>query len=397
VSANPATANGSRSDPSFALISLAAVTWDFRLVGRTRMLTEAWRRLGQSTVFVQVPSLRTGLQRLSARFRTPATIPIVRPWPTYPACCWLKLGMNRVERSIQRRAIALRHELERLAPWDHMVAVVVSPVWSPWLEALPFRRVIYDCIDELAVHVPRPELGPVFAEWEERLINRSDGAVVTAQRLGEALRARRSGLTVALIRNGVDVERFRSLAASTPRPADAGLLGRPIVGFVGALYAWIDWELIGATARQLPEFEFVLVGPTDGRKARSRVPRLPNVRLVGPRPYELVPAYLDAFDVCWVPFKQDAVGQAANPVKIYEYLALGKPVVTTPVADTESFGGLVQVARRPDEMVAQLRLALDPAPGIAAARIEFARQNSWDARASQYVNLLHALESLGSH
>jgi len=386
---------GTRKE-SLTLCSLAAVTWNFRLVGRTRMLTEAWRRLEQPTVFVQVPSLRTAWQRVTARFAGAADVPVVRPWPTYPARYWLKLGMKRIASSVRRRAAALRRELDKLIAWDRAVALVVSPVWAPWLEELPFRRVVYDCIDELAVHVPRPELAPLYQEWEERLVARIHGAVVTAERLGDALRARRTTLPIALIRNGVDVERFRSLAASTPRPADVPMLERPVVGFVGALYEWIDWELIRETARQLPESEFVFVGPRDRRTSGAGARGLPNVRLLGPRPYERVPAYLEAFDVCWVPFKQDAVGQAANPVKIYEYLALGKPVVTTPVADTESFGGLVQVVRTPAEMVAQLRAAANAPPGAVAARIEFARQNSWDARAREYVAFLASLESPSS-
>jgi glycosyltransferase involved in cell wall biosynthesis len=187
------------------------------------------------------------------------------------------------------------------------------------------------------------------------------------------------------------VARFQHLAAVTPRPGDVPMSGRPMVGFVGALYEWIDWELIRETARRLPDFDFVLVGPRDRRGPSMQLAGLPNVRLLGARPYALVPAYIDTFDVCWVPFKQDAVGLAANPVKIYEYLALGKPVVTTPVADTDSFGAMVQVARTPGEMAAGLRAAIGGAPAAREGRIAFARQNSWDARAREYVRFIASL------
>ena len=94
-----------------------------------------------------------------------------------------------------------------------------------------------------------------------------------------------------------------------------------------------------------------------------------NVRVLGPRPYAHVPAYVQAFDVCWVPFDQSQVSRAANPVKIYEYLALGKPVVSTPVADTETFGGLVHVGRSADEIAALLRAARFENDEHAAARV----------------------------
>jgi glycosyltransferase involved in cell wall biosynthesis len=393
VNSVAATSQSDRTSRAPALVSLSAVTWDFRLVGRTRMLTEAWVRGGQSTVFVQVPSWRTALQRLTARFARPAGMPVVHPWPTYPARTWPKLGMQRVEQAIHRRAAALRRELDKLVAWDHAVAIVISPVWSPWLDELPFRHVIYDCIDELEVHVPRPELAAIYRAWEERLIARIDAAVVTAVGLGVALRRRRPTLPVTVIRNGVDADRFRSLAASTPRPSDVPRRDRSVVGFVGALYEWIDWDLIRDTARQTPEFDFVFVGPRDRRAARAAARGLANVRLLGPRAYEHVPAYLAACDICWVPFKQDAVGQAANPVKIYEYLALGKPVVTTPVADTGSFGGLVQVACTPAEMAERLRAAAHAAPEAAAARIDFARENSWDVRAREYLTFVQGLDT----
>jgi len=371
--------------------SLAAVTWDFRLVGRTRMLTEAWVRLGHPTVFVQVPSLRTAVERVLALLRGRETAPVVRPWPGYPARWWHVLGPERLTRTLRRRAVALRRQLDRQVDWQQAVALVVSPVWTPWLAELPFRNVVYDCIDELAVQVPRPELSALYRAWEDELIARAAGAVVTASGLGAGLRARRPDLPLALIRNGVDVERFARLAAQTPRPADVPARGRPVIGFVGALYEWIDWELMRATAVALPDRDFVLVGPVDGRGDVARVADLPNVRLLGPRPYDRVPAYVQAFDVCWVPFKQDAIGQAANPVKIYEYLALGKPVVTTPVADTESFGDLVYVAHDAAEMIAHLRAAQTSAAARAAARIAFAQQNSWDVRAREYLDFLRTL------
>ena len=386
--------NGGRADrtsPPLVLVSLAAVTWDFRLVGRTRMLTEAWLRSDQPTVFVQVPSLRTALERLVAPLRARPAAPIIRPWPTVPARWWTRLGEARLARFIRRRAAALRRQLDAQVPWDRAVALVVSPVWGPWLDELPFRHVVYDCIDEPAVHVPRRELTALYQVWEERLIARASAAVVTASQLGESLRRRRPDLPIAVIRNGVDVRRFQHLAAATPRPGDIPMSGRPVVGFVGALYEWIDWELIRETARQLPDFDFVLVGPRDRRGPSVQLARLPNVRLLGPRPYKLVPAYIDAFDVCWVPFKQNAVGLAANPVKIYEYLALGKPVISTPVADTESFGELVQVARTASEMAARLRDALAAPPATRAPRVAFAQENSWDVRAREYVQCVAAL------
>jgi glycosyltransferase involved in cell wall biosynthesis len=370
------------------LVSLAAVTWDFKLVGRTRMLTEAWLRAGQPTTFVQVPSYRTAAERLTGLLRPADAAPVVRPWPIYPARWWARLSRARLERGIRARARGLRRQLEGRVRWEQAAALVVSPLWTPWLEELPFRHVIYDCIDDLAVPVPRPELAGLYQQWEDELIARADGAVVVAEQLAARIRARRPGLPMAVIRNGGDADGFRSAAAAALRPRDLPDSGRPIIGFVGALYDWLDWELLRVVLQALPDCEFVFVGPHDNRGDIRAIANLPNAHLLGLRAYAEVPAYVQAFDVCWVPFKAGDVANAANPVKIYEYLALGKPVVTTPVADTASFGDLVSVARTPAEVADCLRAALTRRAPDSAKRQAFAAANSWSARAAAYVKFV---------
>lgn len=378
------------------LVSFSAVTWNFPLIGRTRMLAEAWQRLGVPTTFVQAPYLRSALERLWPFGRQAEAVRVMRPWPVYPRRLWPRMGAAHLRPVIQRRARGLRRQLDPIVTWDQAAAVVVSPVWAPWLEALPFRRVIYDCIDAVEVHVPRAELAPLYQTWETELLQRCGGVVVTAAELGRAIHARRADLPIATIRNGVDVERFERLAASTPMPGDLPQRGRPIVGFVGvmsggATYEWLDWELLTRVIRTLPEFDFVFVGPHDRNAHVDALRALPNAHLLGWRPYELVPAYVNACDVCWVPFSQGTVGHAANPVKIYEYLSLGKPVVTTPVSDTGSFGGLVAVARSAEEMADQLRAAVQEGADRAEARLAFARANSWETRARAFADFAEGL------
>jgi glycosyltransferase involved in cell wall biosynthesis len=99
---------------------------------------------------------------------------------------------------------------------------------------------------------------------------------------------------------------------------------------------------------------------------------------------------MSAFDVCWIPFRRNFVAEVANPVKIYEYLAAGKPVVTTVVADLESFQGLVTTAEGAAAMVEKLCSAAHGEGGVEG-RKAFARANSWEARAEQYVSFLEEI------
>lgn len=385
IVAAPASHDPPPATPVAHLVSLSAVTWNFGLVGRTRMLTEAWLREEQPTTFVQAPSLRNAAEKLIPWRAAPAHV--VRPWPTYPSRLWGMLPESTLRRGIGVPARALERRLDREIDWSRSVALVISPLWAPWLASLPFQRVVYDCIDDVSVHVPRPRLSTLFRRWEDELLERADAVVVTAATLGEELHRRRPSLPLRLIRNAVDPDEFRIRAASTPRPVDLPAPGaRPIIGFVGALYDWIDWKLISAVVRRVTDCDFIFVGPDNGNLSIGRLSELPNVRFLGARPYQEVPAYMQAFDVCWVPFDHGPASRAANPVKIYEYLALGKPVVTTPVADTAAFGETVRVAADDAEMTQRLREALDDrGPAAAASRRSFADRNSWASRAAEYA------------
>ena len=373
------------------LASLSAVTWDFMLVGRTRMLTHEWLRSAQPTTFVQAPSLRSGLQRLTGRFRPPPPPHVVRPWPAWPARLWPLLPSGAIEFAARRQARLLRRELDRHIDWSAAVAVVISPIWAPWLDELPFARVIYDCIDDVAVHAPNPKISALVRRWEDDLLDKADAAVVTAEPLMNDIRGRRPSLPITLIRNGVDVDAFQSIAQTSPRPADVPALGRPIIGFVGALYEWIDWALIERAAAELTDCEFVFVGPQRRDETAERLVQRANVHFLGPRPYADVPAYMQAFDICWVPFDHSRVSRAANPVKIYEYLALGKPVVTTPVAGTEPAGGLLRVGASSDEIIEHLRACLSDSEPLAEQRVKFACANSWTVRANQYIDFVREI------
>ncbi len=270
-------------------------------------------------------------------------------------------------------------------------AIAVTPAWTPWLDELPFGRVVYDCIDECSVHAPRNRQVARFRRWEDQLIERADGAIATAEVLRDSIVARRPGLPVGLVRNGVNDEFFRWEAPETEPSAASDEEARPVVGFVGALYEWVDVTLIDEVSRALPEVDFAFIGPHDGRSDLTELSRRPNVRFHGACRHRDVPARLATFDICWVPFRTDQVGCAANPIKIYEYLALGKPVVTTAVADLHSFGDLVRCGRSATEIAALLREELaDPAVGTEE-RQAFAARNSWKVRAREILDFCDGL------
>lgn len=366
-------------------VFLASVPADSQLPQRAHFLCQALLASGRDCVHIDIPRRGAPLAWLR-RPRGPAhvlrpSLASIRSWWSLPESEQFERGLRQGRRL--RRRLQAHYDPERL------VAVVETPQWLPWLEGLGIEHVVYDRIDEVAAHAPRPEAQQRLASWEGELIERCSAAVVSSRGLSGPIRARRPELPLCRIPNGVDLEAFERLAKTETAPPELARFPGPRVGFVGALYHWLDVELIDAVTAALPNVGFVFIGPADARHTPH--PRA-NVLQLGPVPHERVPACIDAFDVGWLPFRNEAVGRSANPIKLYEYLALGKPVVTTPLADLDEFSGLVSVGESAQEVVRLLeeRLA-DGSTG--EKRVALARNCSWRHRADALVAFIDELDA----
>jgi glycosyltransferase involved in cell wall biosynthesis/GT2 family glycosyltransferase len=231
-------------------------------------------------------------------------------------------------------------------------------------------RVVYDCIDDWAT-----SLGWTwYSERAERRIAATADVLTASARSLRARVERLTGRPVHYLPQGVHASAFCA-GAALPRPADLPPGDGPLLLYVGALWgSWFDWDLVRAAAAALPQARFVFVGKYDGECPAPAS----NMHFVGLKPHRELPAYLAAADVCTIPFHVDEVTRAVNPLKVYEYLAMGKPVVATELPELE---GMPYVLRSsgPAAFVENLRRALelrvDPAR-IAA----FVAESSWGRR-----------------
>jgi GT2 family glycosyltransferase len=184
------------------------------------------------------------------------------------------------------------------------------------------------------------------------------------------------------VRNAADFELFH-LADSA---AELAHIPRPIVGYFGAIADWFDFDLLRSVALSRPGYSFVLVGglgleqdlaAPESEKLRD----LPNVHLPGHKSYDRMPSFLSGFDACTIPFRLNEVTMATDPVKLYEYLSQGKPVVATAMRELEPFSELIYIASGADDFARKLDLALaEDSSHAREKRMEFARANSWKAR-----------------
>jgi len=188
-----------------------------------------------------------------------------------------------------------------------------------------------------------------------------------------------------LVRNGVDFAFLHERC----RPTDllAGMQG-PIIGYYGALAEWLDLKLVAAVARQRPDWSFVLIGD-DFSTDLAGLDKLPNVHLLGLRPYSEMPQFLYWFDACLIPFRIYNVTHAVDPVKFYEYMSAGKPVIATPTAELQIYKDYLSFASNPDETVRAIEAELVQSdPAISRRRRELARSNDWAARVDATLSAL---------
>lgn len=251
---------------------------------------------------------------------------------------------------------------------------------------LPVETILlYDCADE---HTAFPGLinKETVTGMEKELFARAQVSLVSAMELFRHKSEFALGLEV--VPNGADVAHFnQALEPGLPLPEDLAALPRPLVGYIGAVSPWLDQEMLLALVRAHPDWTVVLIGPVDTGVASLEA--LPNVRLLGHREYKQLPAYLKGFDLTVIPFKINELTRGVNPVKLYEYLAAGKPVVSSDLPEVRPFRPVVAVARDPGEFVkmAEEELAGD-SPEKVQGRMRLAEQHSWEARTAIIENLI---------
>ena len=262
--------------------------------------------------------------------------------------------------------------------------LVSCMTWNrKYLQGLPPHRLHYDFVDDLAAFDGNPTRLRANHHW---LLKNAALVTATAKRLhAEIIDHRPDAL---LLPNGVDYAHFsRSREAPPPTPpsdfAPLVVQGRPIIGYYGALSRWFDFDLLAQVAAYRPNYSFVLIGPDfDDSLHPSGVLQKPNIHWLGRKEYAQLPTYLAHFTAAIIPFKLEALTHATSPLKLFEYMAGGRPVVATPMAESARFPG-VQTAASPVEFAEQLDVAvlLRQDPGYLALIDQIAQENTWTARA----------------
>jgi glycosyltransferase involved in cell wall biosynthesis len=247
---------------------------------------------------------------------------------------------------------------------------------------------VYDVVDDYAEQVgPDARRRRFVAEADEEAAARSQVVFATTSGLYERQLARNPD--THLVRNGADYAHFSHLNGTAP---EVRALPRPVVGFAGNLTSEkVDFGLLEVVARARPEWSIVLVGPAaeDARSGLGPLAKLPNVHVLGFRPYEELPSFVGGFSVGLIPYRATAYTRNCSPLKVFEYLAAGKAVVASGVPELAGMEPDVTLAEGADEFVAAIEAALaDDSPDAVARRRRLAERNTWEGRTERLLDLI---------
>ncbi len=265
----------------------------------------------------------------------------------------------------------IEHDITQYFFWYYTpMALAISDHFNPLL-------IVYDCMDELSAFRFAPQ---ALKDREKELLRKADIVFTGGYSLYEAKKNRHPD--VHAFPSSIDAEHFGSARLYNADPADQERISHPRIGYFGVIDERMDLTLIEGIARRKPEWHIVMVGPVC-KISPDTLPKLPNIHYLGMKSYDELPAYISGWDIAMLPFAHNEATRYISPTKTPEYLAAGKPVISTPIIDVlRQYGrnSLVNIAGTPEEFVrvAALELENNDREEWLEQVDEFLSHNSWD-------------------
>lgn len=347
------------------LVVWSHLRWDF-VYQRPQHLLK--RSAADRRVFFVEEPVFNGSMRLDVRERDNGVQVIT---PHLPAGLKSDVAMQAVLKEMLHRFFN-EHSVREYVFWYY------TPMAMEFTRQMSPIAIVYDCMDELSAFKGAPEK---LLEWEKELLKQADLVFTGGYSLYEAKHDRHP--SVYAFPSSIDRAHFNQARALATDREDQREIPHPRLGFFGVIDERFDVELVDQVAAARPEWQFVMIGPVV-KIHPDTLPRRPNIHYLGSKSYQELPAYIAGWDVALLPFAMNESTRFISPTKTPEYLAAGKPVVSTPIQDVVRPYGeldLVQIAGNTDEFIAAIERALrkDATNEDWRKRVDkFLAQTSWD-------------------
>lgn len=286
----------------------------------------------------------------------------------------------------------LRQQLDQLIE-EYRIADFVAWYYTPmmlsWSNHIEPLAVVYDCMDELSAFKNAPQ---ELRDREAELMSLADLVFTGGRSLYEAKRERHTA--AYCFPSSIDIDHFARALKVRTDPGDQALIPHPRIGYCGVIDERLDTELLRKIAEMKPDWHFVMVGPVV-KISEDDLPRNANIHYLGSKKYEELPEYIAGWDAAMMPFALNESTRFISPTKTPEYLAAGRPVVSTPIRDVvRPYGesGLVHIASTPEQFVTALELAMSEDADERMKKVrEFMQEMSWDNTHKSMSDLINEL------
>src|SRR5687767_1149532 len=359
------------------LICFSHLRWNFVYQRPQHLMSRSARE--RRVFFVEEPEACDSPAHMEME-RNQSEVIIVKPY--------LPFGLNEEETNAAMQKLVDQFIAEEI---DEYILWYYNPMALNFSRHLKPALTVYDCMDELSLFKGAPAK---LQEMEEELLERADLVFTGGQTLYEG--KRKGHDNVYLFPSSIDAPHFEQARKKQADPADQVDIPHPRLGFFGVIDERMDLELLDELAQASPDWHLVMLGPVVKIDTES-LPNLPNIHYLGMKTYDQLPAYLANWDITLLPFALNDSTRFISPTKIPEYLAGGKPVVSTPIQDVVNPYGrqkLVSIAGTAGEFVKAIEITLqmkkeDTARWLTKVDQQLS-QNSWDYTWKRMMTLIES-------
>jgi len=363
------------TDKSVDLVCFSHLRWDFVYQRPQHLLTRCAR--DRRVFFIEEPVFSNGSMRLDVREAESGVHVVV---PNLPEGLRSEIAINAVMKEMTRQ-LFLDHDIKEYVFWYY------TPMALSFTDRFNPIASVYDCMDELSAFKGAHSKISIL---EKQLFRQVDLVFTGGQSLYEAKRGQHPA--VFAFPSSIDASHFGKARTSVADPEDQAEIPHPRLGFFGVIDERFDSELLDQVAARRPDWHFVMIGPVVKIDPEA-LPKHKNIHYLGPKKYDELPEYLAGWDVALLLFARNESTRFISPTKTPEYLAAGKPVISTSIRDVVRPYGelkLVEISDSPDEFVqaAEKLLARSAEPEWLSKVDAFLENISWDKTWAQMSGLI---------
>ena len=369
------TASEISKDSTVDLVCFSHLRWDFVYQRPQHLLTRCARN--RRVFFIEEPVFSNGSMRLDVREAESGVHVVV---PTLPNGLRSEIAINAVMKEMTRQ-LFLNYDINEYVFWYY------TPMALTFTEHFNPVASVYDCMDELSAFKGAHSQ---ISLLEKRLFRNVDLVFTGGQSLYEAKRGQHPA--VHAFPSSIDASHFGKARTTVTDPEDQASIPHPRLGFFGVIDERFDTELLDQVAAQRPDWQFIMIGPVV-KIHPDTLPKHPNIHYLGPKKYDELPSYLAGWDIALLLFARNESTRFISPTKTPEYLAAGKPVISTSIRDVVRPYGelkLVEITDNPDEFIkAAEKILSRPASSDWLTRVDAFLENiSWDKTWAQMSDLI---------